>query len=148
MAGLGKARQARYGMVWRGWARQGRQGWARQGFHPLYQHRYKDYTEKGYKMTSEAKVKKKVRETLKALGAYYVMPVTSGYGASGAPDFLVCWKGLFFGIECKAGKNTTTVLQDLNIKAIRAAGGKAVVINEDNAEQLGPWMRVYETIST
>ena len=98
-------------------------------------------------MTPEAKVKNKVRETLKALGAYYVMPVTSGYGVSGAPDFLVCWRSLFFGIECKAGKNTTTALQDLNINAIREAGGKAIVINEDNAEQLGSWMRAYEIIN-
>lgn len=98
-------------------------------------------------MTPEAKVKKKVRETLKALGAYYVMPVTSGYGSSGAPDFLVCWRSLFFGIECKAGKNTTTALQDLNIDAIRKAGGKAIVINEDNADQLESWMRAHEIIS-
>jgi Holliday junction resolvase len=98
-------------------------------------------------MTPEAKVKKKVRETLKSLGAYYVMPVTSGYGSSGAPDFLVCWKGLFFGIECKAGKNTTTALQELNIKAIREAGGKAIVINEDNVDQLGSWMRAHEIIN-
>ena len=98
-------------------------------------------------MTNEAKVKKKVRETLKALGAYYVMPVTSGYGSSGAPDFLVCWRSLFFGIECKAGKNTTTALQDLNIDAIRKAGGKAIIINEDNADQLGSWMRAHEIIN-
>ena len=95
-------------------------------------------------MTPEAKVKKKVRETLKALGAYYAMPVTGGYGVSGAPDFLICWRGSFFGVECKAGKNTTTALQDLNILAIRKAGGKAIVINEDNADQLESWMRAYE----
>jgi len=99
-------------------------------------------------MTPEAKVKKKVRDTLKALGAYYAMPVTGGYGASGAPDFLICWRGSFFGVECKAGKNTTTALQDLNILAIRKAGGKAIVINEDNADQLGSWMRAHEIIST
>ena len=98
-------------------------------------------------MTPEAKVKKKVRETLKTLGAYYAIPVTGGYGVSGAPDFLVCWKGLFFGIECKAGKNTTTALQDKNINAIREAGGKAIVINEDNVDQLGSWMRAYENIN-
>ena len=98
-------------------------------------------------MTPEAKVNMKVRETLKALGAYYAMPVTVGYGVSGAPDFLVCWRGLFFGIECKAGKNTTTALQDKNINAIREAGGKAIVINEDNVDQLGSWMRAYENIN-
>ena len=98
-------------------------------------------------MTPEAKVKKKVREALKVLGAYYAMPVTGGYGVSGAPDFLVCWRSLFFGIECKAAKNTTTALQDLNIDAIRKAGGKAIVVNEDNADQLGSWMRAHEIIS-
>ena len=44
-------------------------------------------------MTPEGKVKQKVKEVLKDLGAYYVMPVTSGYGNSGAPDFLVCYEG-------------------------------------------------------
>jgi hypothetical protein len=98
-------------------------------------------------MTPEAKVKKGVKGTLKELHAYYAMPVTGGYGSSGAPDFLVCWKGLFFGIECKAGKNTATALQELNIKAIREAGGKAIVINEDNVDQLGSWMRAHEIIN-
>ena len=83
-------------------------------------------------MTPEAKVKKKVRGTLKALGAYYVMPVTSGYGSSGAPDFLVCWRSLFFGIECKAGKNKPTALQFQNLTKITAAGGISLVVNEEN----------------
>jgi hypothetical protein len=41
-------------------------------------------------MTPEGRVKAKVKDVLKAVGAYYVMPVTSGYGSSGAPYFLVC----------------------------------------------------------
>ena len=39
--------------------------------------------------TPEGKVKKAVRRVLDELGAYYVMPVTGGYGKQGAPDFLV-----------------------------------------------------------
>jgi len=39
---------------------------------------------------------------------------------------------VFFGIECKAGKNKTTALQDKNIKEINKAGGYALVVNEDN----------------
>ena len=66
-------------------------------------------------MTPEAKVKKKVRDVLKALGAYYVMPITGGYGNSGAPDFVVCLRGRFIGIECKAGKGKTTALQEKNL---------------------------------
>ena len=87
-------------------------------------------------MTPEAKVKATVRKVLKELGAYSVMPVTGGYGSSGAPDFLVCHAGRFVGIECKAGKNTTTALQEKNMDQIRAAGGIAFVINEHNVSEL------------
>ena len=80
--------------------------------------------------TPEKKVKKKVRALLDALGAYYVMPVTGGYGTQGAPDFLVCIKGHFIGIETKAGRGKTTALQDLNLQRIRDAGGIAWVIRE------------------
>lgn len=87
-------------------------------------------------MTPETKVKKKVREVLKALGAYYVMPITGGYGNSGAPDFVVCLRGRFIGIECKAGKGKTTALQEKNLAQIRSAGGLAIVINEENINEL------------
>ncbi len=83
-------------------------------------------------MTPEAKVKKKVAETLKKLGVYYFYPVTGGYGRSGVPDIVGCYNGKFFGIECKAGKGKTTPLQDMNINQIRAAGGIAAVVNEEN----------------
>lgn len=86
--------------------------------------------------TPEAKVKKAVRQVLVNLGAYYVMPVTGGYGNSGAPDFLVCLQGRFIGIECKAGGNKPTALQELNLKNIRDAGGVALVVNEINVVNL------------
>lgn len=92
-------------------------------------------------MTPEAKVKKKVKEILKALDAYYSMPVTGGYGVSGTPDFLVCWRGRFFGIECKAKGNKPTPLQERAMQAIRNAGGTCVVIDENNVEQLDSWMK-------
>lgn len=86
--------------------------------------------------TPESKVKKAVRQVLDTLGAYYVMPVTGGYGNQGAPDFLVCHNGFFFGIECKAGKNKPTELQMLNIRKIIDAGGVAWVIYEDDVKFL------------
>ena len=95
-------------------------------------------------MTPEAKVKKRVRAALKELYAYYAMPVTGGYGTSGVPDFLVCWRGLFFGIECKANGNKPTPLQGNNMRSIREAGGHTIVIDEDNVDQLGSWMRAHE----
>lgn len=86
--------------------------------------------------TPEGKVKKRVKVILKELGAYYTMPVTGGFGTSGAPDFLVCLKGNFIGIECKAGKGKPTALQEKNLHDIAQAGGQALVINEDNVLDL------------
>jgi len=83
-------------------------------------------------LTPEAKVKKVVVRQLKERGAYYFYPVTGGYGRSGVPDIIGCIDGMFFGIECKAGKNKTTPLQDKNIEEINKAGGYAIVVNEDN----------------
>ena len=73
--------------------------------------------------TPEAKVKTRVKAILKNLGAYYVMSVTSGYGNSGAPDFLVCIRGKFIGIECKSGNKKPTALQLKNLDLIDKAGG-------------------------
>jgi hypothetical protein len=85
-------------------------------------------------MTPEAKVKKKVVQQLKLLDAYYFYPVTGGYGRSGVPDIVGCYKGKFFGIECKAGNNKPTPLQELNLEEIRKSGGIALVINEENID--------------
>jgi len=87
-------------------------------------------------ITPEGKVKKEVRRVLDSLGAYYVMPVTGGYGKQGAPDFLVCHRGKFFGIETKAGKGKLTVLQEMNLKRIVETGGVALVIREDDVKNL------------
>ena len=83
-------------------------------------------------MTPEAKVKKKVVAILKEAGAYYFYPVTGGYGRSGVPDVIACHDGRFIGIECKAGSNKPTPLQEKNLSDIQTAGGVALVVNEDN----------------
>jgi Holliday junction resolvase len=90
--------------------------------------------------TPESKVKKKVVEQLKKLGAYYFYPVTGGFGASGVPDIVGCYKGKFFAIECKAGKNKPTPLQQKNIDTIAAQGGAVWVVNEDNMEGVTAWL--------
>jgi|TARA_R110001599_G_scaffold147257_1_gene330520 hypothetical protein len=83
-------------------------------------------------MTPEAKVKKVVVNQLRNLGAYYFYPVTGGYGRSGVPDIVGCYRGRFFGIECKAGRNTPTPLQQINLDDIEKQKGIALVVNEKN----------------
>lgn len=67
---------------------------------------------------------------------YYFSPQTGGYGKSGVPDIICCYKGRFLAIECKAGKNKPTPLQEAEIEKIRSAQGVAMVINEDNIDLL------------
>lgn len=87
-------------------------------------------------MTPEGKVKLKVVKQLKELGCYYFFPATGGYGKSGVPDIVGCYRGKFFGIECKAGKNKPTALQEMNLRQIGEAYGIAYVVNEDNMNDI------------
>ena len=86
--------------------------------------------------TPEAKVKAKVKKVLTDIGAYYAMPIGTGYGNAGVPDFVVCYKGEFIGIECKAQGNKPTALQLKNLQDIEIAGGRSFVIDETNVDQL------------
>ena len=90
--------------------------------------------------TPEAKVKAKIKAILKAHNVYYAMPIGTGYGSSGVPDFLCCINGKFLAIEAKAGKGTTTALQEKNLKQIREAGGLTAVIYEANIADLKAWL--------
>lgn len=92
-------------------------------------------------MTPEKKVKQRAVAQLKALGAYYFYPATGGYGSSGVPDIVCCYQGRFIGIECKAGKGKTTALQDKNLHEIREAGGTALVVNEENVDEITDLLR-------
>jgi hypothetical protein len=86
--------------------------------------------------TPERKVKDAVTKILKCYNVYYFYPATGGFGRSGVPDIIACFNGHFIGIECKAGKNTTTALQDRELTNINLAGGTAIVINESNIEDV------------
>ena len=85
--------------------------------------------------TPEGKVKDRIKKLLKEYNVYYVMPVTGGFGNSGAPDFLLCMKGKFVGVECKAGKNRMTKLQELNHEHILDSGGLFFLVNENTFDQ-------------
>ena len=86
--------------------------------------------------TPEGRVKKQVVEVLKREGVYYFYPVTGGFGRSGVPDIICCLNGRFFGIECKAGTNKPTALQEAEMARIRLAGGKTLVVNETNLNEV------------
>jgi|TARA_B110000977_G_C11089948_1_gene496361 hypothetical protein len=83
-------------------------------------------------MTPEGKVKKKVKEYLQSIGAWYYMPVSNGMGRVGCPDILVCYKGLFMAFETKApGKiKNVTANQERELADIQSAYGLALVVDD------------------
>ena len=94
--------------------------------------------------TPEGNVKKRVKKQLDEMGIYHFSPFQAGMGRAGIPDIIACCAGRFIAFECKAGKGKTTALQEKEISAIRAAGGMAYVINEDNMttiKEVLQWMR-------
>ena len=93
--------------------------------------------------TPESKTKAKVRKMLDAAGAYYFMPPANGYGRAGILDFAACINGHFLAVECKAGKGTTTALQDRELLRISAAGGTALVVWDTE----GSYLRLTEAIT-
>jgi hypothetical protein len=95
--------------------------------------------------TPEGKVKKRVKVRLKARGIWYYAPVQMGMGVVGIPDFICCMPvlitpdmvgktfGKFLAIETKApGKiDQLTPNQAARLDEIRAAGGTALVVDDD-----------------
>lgn len=91
----------------------------------------------GVDKISEDWVKAQVKLVLKRFPTlHYYMPVAGAYGKSGTHDFIVCQQGLFWTIETKAGKNTTTDNQIDFAEDIRKAGGISLCINEHTVAEV------------
>ena len=73
--------------------------------------------------TEEGKLKDKVKAFLKERGAYYHMPVPSGYGTQ-TLDFIGCYRGWFFAVETKAPGKRPTPRQFATMRAMEVAGAR------------------------
>ena len=87
-------------------------------------------------MTPEGRVKRKAIAELQKLGMYIFFPATGGFGRSGVPDIVCCYKGKFIGIECKAHGNKPTALQQSNLEEIVNNGGIAIVVDDTSVFNL------------
>lgn len=74
--------------------------------------------------TPESHEKEAIKKHLVEREAWYFIPYSAGYGASGVPDIIGSYRGRFFGIEVKRPGKQPTLLQDRRMKAIEKAGGK------------------------
>ena len=92
-------------------------------------------------MTPEGKVKEQVKRILKSFNDYYghiwyYMPVTSGFGKKGIPDFIASIGGFFVAIETKAAGQRPTALQSKTLAQITHDGGISLVLDETNIDNL------------
>ena len=78
--------------------------------------------------TPEGRVKDLIKIWLKEQGAYVFSPVQTGRG-SRTLDLLVCWQGLFIGIEIKRPGKIATRLQAIIICNIQDAGGVSFCVD-------------------
>ena len=97
-------------------------------------------------MTPEGKIKKAIKKVLDQIpDCYYFMPVQMGLGAR-TLDFLVCYKGRFFGFEAKAPGEKPTALQKLCMKEMQHAGGEVLTIDSlELVSHLKEWMFIHST---
>jgi hypothetical protein len=80
-------------------------------------------------MTPEGRVKADIKKWLISQGAYFFMPVQTGYGAA-TLDFLVCLNGRFIGIETKRpGVKQPSARQRICMENIETAGGLAFCVD-------------------
>jgi hypothetical protein len=74
--------------------------------------------------TLEGKLKDQVKAFLKERGAWFFMPVPTGYGTP-TLDFIGCYKGRFVAIETKAPGKKPTPRQMATLQAMGKAGAVA-----------------------
>lgn len=78
----------------------------------------------------ESVFQRQVIQYLRSQGDYVFNVVGSPYQARGTADLLVCHKGLFVAIECKAEKGHESALQQRERRIVTAAGGIAEVAKD------------------
>ena len=94
-------------------------------------------------MINESQLVSQIKNFLKSKGAYCEKIFGGGFQASGIPDILCCYKGLFVGIEVKSptGKGRASDVKKLKIKAIRNSGGVAFIT--DNLKEVERILKGY-----
>jgi len=78
---------------------------------------------------AETVLRNNIKRKLQTMGAYVVHVHGDESNASGTPDLLICYRGIFIGLEVKDPHERTPVteLQKLKLLKITEAGGYGFV---------------------
>ena len=86
-------------------------------------------------MKSEKTFENKVKLYLKQKGAYFIKTHGDRFSKVGVPDLIVCYKGLFIGIELKAPNGKPSELQLYNLREIKKSGGISYLLYPKDFEK-------------
>ena len=86
-------------------------------------------------MKSEKTFENKVKLYLKQKGAYFIKTHGDRFSKLGVPDLIVCYKGLFIGIELKAPNGKPSELQLYNLREIEKSGGISYLLYPKDFEK-------------
>lgn len=86
-------------------------------------------------MKSEKTFENKVKLYLKQKGAYFIKTHGDRFSKVGVPDLIVCYKGLFIGIELKAPNGKPSELQLYNLREIEKSGGISYLLYPKDYEK-------------
>lgn len=67
-----------------------------------------------------------IRKYLDSIGAWCFAPFMAGYGKTGVPDIICCYRGRFIGVEVKRPSKAPTPIQERRMAEIIDHGGIAV----------------------
>lgn len=84
-------------------------------------------------MAEEKSFENKVKNFLSYKGYWYIKYwAGADFTRDGIPDILACIDGKFYGIEIKAKNGRPTLLQLINLRKIREAGGIGILLYPDD----------------
>lgn len=91
---------------------------------------------------TEETVKKHIKAALAKVGCWYFMPPANGFGRAGIPDFVGCYRGVFFAIEAKKPTGKLSPHQERERSDINSNQGMYFLISDvasaDNLVDLIP----------
>lgn len=98
-------------------------------------------------MAKEKLFENKLKSFLRTSHAWYIKYWAGAqFTKEGIPDILACINGYFFGIEVKANTGKPTLIQLVNLRKIREAGGYGILLYPDNFDGFISFVKTHNSI--